>query len=290
MKKLFFIFVVMTSAAFASNKFISIEPINQYRCSIKELIFGEYSEKNAYYYYLPRFNFPAIPAHDNETACHDKKRYGELDSQRIPRLDERKNFINLWSSFDPMFYDNDGDSIPDLNNYLFRLVGDRDVLSKKYFERLNLPSPLEEDKFFSSGYFMYPWDDAKTKKSFCLTNKHYRGSNSLYRAFGKIIQRETEGLYVGRSLDGERKNYIYIKESQLKKVSFYFRNNIPTPPTENNVSSVSVYFNYPFDYDDPYSLKSYQTTFRVIASHEDINLPSNPGYPTHDRRIGCIPR
>jgi hypothetical protein len=168
---------------------------------------------------------------------------------------------------------------------------------------------------------MIPWIDQSTFKSHCLNSTHYNSSNALYKAMRDIIGVDTEGLYIGEkspeAVTDSNGNvvtgypdYILVRETDLKQVWFYLKNGVPTVPTDDMVANVAVYFYYPLNKVSPFVKTSTQRVFRVRGSKEiftGTNNNSNSGtgslngnssnssgsvstYPTHDRKIGCIPK
>jgi hypothetical protein len=145
-----------------------------------------------------------------------------------------------------------------------------------------------------------------------------------------IIGVDTEGLYIGEkspeavtdssgNVTTGYADYILVRESDLKQVWFYLKNGVPTIPTDDIVANVAVYFYYPLNKVSPFVKTSTQRVFRVRGSKEiftgtnnnsnsGTNNNSNSGtvsswdgstsnssgsvstYPTHDRKIGCIPK
>jgi hypothetical protein len=90
---------------------------------------------------------------------------------------------------------------------------------------------------------------------------------------------------------------IYIRETDLKKVWFYLKSNVPTLPTDDNVANVAIYFYYPLNFTSPYVKSSTQRIYRVVGP-KDLGQPNSgstsggtsTSYPPHDRKIGCIPK
>jgi hypothetical protein len=148
---------------------------------------------------------------------------------------------------------------------------------------------------------MAPWIDSATFKSYCLTSTHYNGTNPLFKAFRDIIGVDTEGLYVGEKaaetvttptgVTSGLKDWILIRETDVKAVWFYLNNGVLTAPTDNNVKDVSVYFYYPLNKASPFVKTSTQRMYKVKWAYELNGASTIPtSLPPHDRKIGCIPK
>lgn len=305
-------------------------PVSQYSCIVRE-----YSDAtniaNAYrlhFYFKPSMAPDPMPA-NSPVLCHDylNPLYGTVDKDGFPRLETIPGVFNLWDETDPRFYDNNGNTLIDINEAIVQKTknfGATIPSNSKFFYPLNWQNGLqiksENDNsntnttFKSLGYFMAPWIDQSTYKSYCLTNTHYNSTNPLFKALRDYIGVETEGLYVGikspetvTTNEGETvtgaDDAILIRESDVKAVWFYYKNGVPTAPTDDNVASNTIYFYYPLNKTSPFVRSSTQKIYRVKSAQEinaqaSSNTPA-PGatsggnttsYPPHDRKIGCIPK
>ncbi|HXH30770.1 MAG TPA: hypothetical protein VNJ01_08140 [Bacteriovoracaceae bacterium] len=315
---------------------IKVAPISQYTCVIRESseddVTGDIFYNSAYrihFYYLPKLPPAPIPPGTSNIVCHDMQdsRYGRTDDVLYPRLETLPGVFSLWDTTDPRFYNNNGDpqNILDINEIIAqktRNFGGNIPVGTNFFSQFRWPgSPaLSSDTGNNSaqtqpiGYYMAPWVDSQTFKSYCLTSAHYNSNNALFKAMRDIIGVDTEGLYIGEkspetvvnpdgTVSSGQSDYILITESDLKAVWFHLKNNVPTFPTDTNVSNVAVYFYYPLNKNTPHIKTSTQATFRVRAASElgnngstgvSGNTASETGgttnYPPHDRKIGCVPK
>ena len=151
---------------------------------------------------------------------------------------------------------------------------------------------------------MAPWIDQTTFRAYCLNSTHYNSANPLFKAMRDIIGVDTEGIYVGVKApetvidrDGVAlqapNDYIFIRETDLKKVWFYMKAGVPTVPTDTNVASVPVYFYYPLNLASPFVRTSTQKIYQVKGATEiagQSTAATAGNYPPHDRRLGCIPK
>lgn len=301
-------------------------PISQYTCIVRDFTTDSNNGDNYYesayrlhFYYHPRIPPTPIQPGVSNLFCHDRFNplYGETDSELYPRLENIPGVFNLWDTSDPRFYDNNGNTILDVNDIILqktRNFGGSIAAGTNFFNTFTWPgSPdVSEDAgnattSQSIGYFMAPWIDQTTFKSYCLTSTHYNSDIPLYKALRDIIEVDTEGLYIGEKaaetvLDQNGnpttgyKDYILIRESDLKQVWFYLNNNVPTAPSDDIVSDVAVYFYYPLNKASPFVKTSTQRIFRVRGANELSGVAGNVSesgpttYPPHDRKIGCVPK
>lgn len=306
-------------------------PVSQYTCMVREFstddVSGDIFYDQAYrlhFYYLPSMPPTPIPAGYSNLICHDifNSSYGTVDSELFPRFENTPGVFNLWDTTDPRFYDNNGNGALDVNDLIIQKTanfGGTITAGTNFFSKFSWPgSPQLNDDAGNSttstsqslGYFMAPWIDQTTYKSYCLTSTQYNSSNPLFKAMRDIIGVDTEGLYIGEKsaetviVDGVPttgyKDYILIRETDLKAVWFYLKNGTPTAPTEDNVANNAVYFYYPLNKASPYVKASTQRLFRVRSAAELSNSNISSGgatgsgvatsYPPHDRKIGCVPK
>jgi hypothetical protein len=305
-------------------------PISQYTCMIREYATsdttGDVYYSHAYrihYYFLPRIPPNPVAPGTTNLFCHDifNPLYGSVDDALYPRLENIPGVFNLWDSSDPRFYDNNGNSNNDVNDIIIQKAknfGTTIPSKTNFFNEFKWPGPPEASTDGSStttnqslalGYFMSPWIDQTSFKSYCLNSTHYNSNNALFKALRDVISVDTEGLYIGEkapetvtdangNVTAGAKDFILIRETDLKQVWFYLNNGVPTAPTDQNVANVAVYFYYPLNKASPYVKTSTQRVYRVRGTNE-LNGVSSGGlnnsgslstYPPHDRKIGCVPK
>ncbi|HXH74501.1 MAG TPA: hypothetical protein VNJ08_06025 [Bacteriovoracaceae bacterium] len=305
-------------------------PISQYSCIVRDAqtdqttgdIYFD-SMYRMHFYFLPRIPPTPIPAGMSNLICHDifNPLMGIVDDELFPRLELTPGAFNLWDNTDPRFYDNNGNTIMDVNDIIIQKTK---TFGGSLPARVNFFSPFiwpgEPQLQAASGnganttqpigFFMAPWIDSQSFKSYCLNSTHYNSNNSLYKALRDIVGVDTEGLYIGEKAaeavtnpDGSTnpgfKDYILIRETDLKKAWFHLNNGVPTVPTEDNVANVAVYFYHPVNFASPFVKTSTQRIYRVRGANElnntvsrDTTAPSGAtsSFPPHDRKIGCIPK
>lgn len=306
-------------------------PISQYSCLYRPQFTG--GEENSAIFYdiatrIHRYFIPRLPPnpmpYGSDLVCHDFQNplYTAIDDLIYPRFENIPGVFNLWDTTDPRFYDNNGNENLDVNDIIIQKAKNFGYTTisptQSYFQLFPVPQPIAststtappEETPQSMGYYMSPWIDQTTFRSFCLNSTHYNSSNPLYKAFRDILGVDMEGIYVGikeaESVFDSQGNVvevpsdqIFVRETDLKKVWFYLRNNtIPTAPTETNVAGVAVYFYYPFNFNAPYIRSSTQRRYQLKGALDVANVPQGgnntsgvrTNYPPHDRKIGCIPK
>ncbi len=306
-------------------------PISQYTCVVKSLstqtngtdtdIYSDAAYR-LHFYFLPSTPPNPIPVGTSTLVCHDylNPLYGAADDELYPRLELIQGVFNLWDKMDPRFFDNNGNTFLDVNDLIIsktRNFGATIPAGTSFFAKFSWPgSPTLSTSAGNStatnqsiGYYMAPWIDSNTYKSYCLTSTNYNSSNALFKAMRDVIGVDTEGLYVGQksaeTINGTTAgvaDYILIREADLKSVWFYMNNSVPTAPTDANVANVAVYFYYPLNKTTPFVRSSGQRLYRVRSASElstSSTTSSNSGststgtpssVPPHDRKIGCIPK
>lgn len=307
-------------------------PISQYTCLVREFsedpVTNDIYYDSAYrlhFYFIPRVPPKPIPAGNANLICHDifNPLYGVVDDELYPRFEQTPGVFNLWDTTDPRFYDNNGNGAIDINEAIIqktRNFGGSISADAKFFTPFSWPGAPELESEAGNdnstqplGYFMAPWIDQTTFKSYCLTSTQYNSSNPLFKAMRDYIGVDTEGLYIGEkapetvtdsqgNMTSGFPDYILIRETDLKAVWFYLNNGVPTVPTDNNVANNAIYFYYPLNKASPFVRTSTQRIFRVRGASE-LNSGSSSGsnsgststggstsFPPHDRKIGCIPK
>lgn len=306
-------------------------PITQYSCihrppSVDSTTGDTYYDAafRVHFYFLPRVPPNPIPA-GSDIVCHDfmNPLYGAIDDILYPRLEQAAAIFNLWDTSDPRFYDNDGSGNDDVNDIIIQKAksfGASNIpAATRFFEKFPVMSTSEQTEEAggnasvakSMGYYMAPWIDQTTFRSYCLNSTHYNSSNPLFKAMRDVIGVDMEGMYVGvkapETVFDRNGNpfqapddFLLIRETDLKQVWFYMKNGVPTVPTDAIVSSVPVFFYYPLNKASPFVKASTQKIYQVKGAAELNNETVDQGgnnssgistnYPPHDRKIGCIPK
>lgn len=270
----------LSTSTIASAEGLLTSTVSEYAC-LKEMN-GDEVEK-LHFYYNPRQAPHPLNSWSLFT-CHDTSLYGPNDSVIIPRLDNKANVLKVFSSLDYRFYDNDGDGIRDIEQILADKIKSHGGSYSAYdglFIPLEIQGDVEqnieagnEDSLEGLGWMLRP--SVRNGRSYCDWN-HLKGyMNAIEELTGTYFY---EGVYVGESRVNGTLDYIILKESDLKKVWYFYdyETNSLQRPTDRNVANVTVYFNYPLNFEYPFVKNSDQKVYRLQGL-------------THDRRIGCVPR
>lgn len=295
-------------------------PITQYQCMRR---LNEVSEGNnsiytmhafpLHFYFVAGLPPTPVPAGTPSIFCHDifNPAYGPVDSAFYPRLKERAGVFNLWDTTDPRFANGtDGRKIANASIIKkAKTYGSTIPANSNFFQEFKWQTgpqfqsegnntPAEQPVL---GYFMAPWINEQTNVSFCLNSTHYNGDVPLYRAIGEVVGANTEGIYIAEkepaSMQGsdgqyyqEEKDFILIRESDLKAVWFEIVNSAPRKPASDNVANKAVYLYYPFNKASPYDRTLEQRLYRVKSTFElSGGTPTGSPIP-HDKKMGCVPK
>jgi len=312
-------------------------PLSQYSC-IYRVVDPQQPEATYVYAYRMHFYFhPANPPQPitsgPEFYCHDifNPLYGIVDDILYPRLELIEGVFNIWDNMDPRFYDNNGNGVVDVNDQIIQKAknfGATLPSNTQFFAPFPTLTPQTTSGSSSGtnnnqsggnnsssqpvGYYMNAWIDPITYKSFCLNSSHYNSNNPIYRALGDVLQVETEGVYAAQkvaesypdpstgSMVQAPNDYLFIKESDIKRAWFYMKDGVPTIPSDSIISTTAVFFYYPFNFNSPYVKSSTQRIYQVKGAQDLNNSQVQQGgsspagsksqYPPHDRKFGCIPK
>ena len=145
------------------------------------------------------------------------------------------------------------------------------------------------------------WVDATSFYSFCPDEDDFATGKPAFKAMKEILGKGSEGIYIADRSENETKSYLLIRETDLRSVWFYNQNGVPTKPTEDQLQFQTMYFYYPLNRANPYVKAPHQKLYRVRSVSElASNLTTlqafmaNTGemisYPSHDKKIACVPK
>jgi hypothetical protein len=266
-----------------SEEYIRSTQLNQYECI-------DSNNQPLLSYFHPRMPPNPIPVGSPELpVCHDISVYGPFDDVLFPRLNQQTAKFLVWDNTSPYFYDNNGDGVTDINsviNLQAIKLGAKIPRDLNWFFALILPSLQTMGNNFSSlGYFMAAFINPETFKSSCLNSTTIM-ANPIYKSLKAALGAETEGLYLGERLTG-LKDLILVRESELKKNWFYYRNGVATTQTEETVASTPTFF---VQDDVVFQLKGLNEVMWDLNSLNYLPNGQSTYYPTHDHKIGCVPK
>lgn len=267
------------------------------------------SNTKSHFYFNP-VTPPSPVLAGTDLACHDIAQYGERDNEMFPRLETITNAVPLWNQNNYLFYDNNGDGVLDVNELFMKKVKDNGGVTKgaiRLFGVLSSAGTRDanvaagNDSYSRLGFAMSYWVDKNTFNSFCPNETHYASGKPQFKAVKEILGTSTEGIYIADRSENSVKDYLFVREADLKSVWFYMKNGVATKPTEDIVQFQTIYFYHPFNKENPYVKGPNQKIFRVRSAQEltgDLTtlqaFMSETGemisYPSHDRKIACIPK
>ena len=282
---------------------LKLSNFNQYTCLPKAS-----PEVKSHFYYHPRFAPSAVRPVDG-FICHDVVTHGPTDNELFPRLENIPGVANLWNQTNFLFYDNNGDGILDVNEYYAKKVVELGGTAKKNIRLFGLLSaPGTKEINFEAGNFSYDqlgflmsyWVDTVTMYSYCPGEAQYADGKPQHKTIQNMVGVPTEGIYVADRSENELRDYLLLRESDLKAVWFYMKNGVLTKPTEADAQFQTIYFHYPLNKVTPFVKGPNQKTYRLRSAQEVGNLTTLQAFigtsgemishPSHDRKIGCVPK
>jgi hypothetical protein len=264
--------------------------LKQYRCLAT--ISSEFGNSfyNLHYYFNDTLRPSPIPqAQSRIFVCNDLNPYN--DDVSYPRLDEIE-VMRVFSPLDPGFLDQDSNGILDINDDLSARVGNPVEMFETIEEAIG---PVDQPDSIT-GYFHLPLNGE------CLTTQ-----NSSYNAQALkdvLGLTKTMGLYIGWRFNQfddrgrpvcESSDMIYVSETNMTQVWFYYKNGKATrPTTSDEIRLNQMFFFYPLNPSAPLQRTGQQNLYSVTNA-ETVNgcptgLPITVGRKPFDRRIGCIPQ
>lgn len=268
---------------------VQTSSFNQFSCISKQL------QKKYHFYYAP-YLVPTPQGAGSTFVCHDVTKYGERDDALFPRLEDVQGAIGMWPNTSPHFYDNNGNGYLDVHDAIrqqTKRFGGTIPMSTEFFTYFTLPGnettyQQSGAQKASHGFVMKPFIDQATYNSYCLNESHYNSSTPLFQGIGEVLRVPTEGLYVAAEIS-DASDFILLKESDIKSVWFYVKDGHIKVPNDSNIARQTVYFYYPLDKVNPYVKKPNQKIYQV-KSAEEVGMSTGNSYPSHDRKIACIPK
>jgi len=300
---------------------LRIMPISQYSCLVRT---GQYSNTTNEFYFMnaARLHFyysanrkPSnLPPNETTYTCHDFQTYGENDGPSLPRFELMSHHFSLWNAQDPRFQTLEGSSNPKINsliqndlNTLAGTSGNEINLFSKFDFAVKPPSANDDNPTANLGYIMQPFINSKTNTPMCPTRTEYTSDTPLFKILGDYIGSDTEALYFAErepvrylvqeegkySLKDTPTDVLLIRESQLKKIWFYYENGLPITADEVASYNRTINFFWPPDTSYPLMKKAYQRVYTIKLPQNIGKTASNQtpaASSSRDKRYGCIPK
>ncbi len=282
---------------------LKTDTLSQYSC------YPRLAKDQRVNYYFGGFRPSPLRGHES-IVCHDAAKYGETDDASFPRLDLLNPVAGLWKSQNYLFFDNNGDGVLDINELVIRKMKEAGGETRNNLRLFGvLSAPGTKDSNFEAGNISYNqlgfvmsyWVNTTSFHSYCPDEEDYATGKPAYKAMNEILGKGTEGIYAAERSENEIKSYLLIRESNLRPVWFYMNNGVATKPGENQLQFQTIYFHYPLNPANPYVKAPHQKLYRVRSVTElGTNLTSLQAftaqtgemisYPSHDRKIACVPK
>lgn len=275
---------------------------SQYAC------YSRASTAKSHFYFPGLYRPSAVPA-NSDYICHDVTVNGPQDSELFARLEEMPGALKLWNQSNFLFFDNNGDGMLDVNEYYMKRVRDYNGSTKSDLRLFGLLSSGGSREYNASagnqaydrlGFVMSYWVRNSSFASFCPSEADYATGRPEFLAMKDLLGVGTEGVYIADRSENEVKDFLFVRESDVKAVWYYLKDGRPTKPTEQNVQFNTIYFNYPFNKENPYVKGPNQKTYKLRSVQEIGNLTTLQAflgdtgemitYPSHDRKLGCVPK
>lgn len=271
------------------------------------------------YYYFTDYNVPAaLPATAAQSVepfifCHDINLFGNWDKSTFERLEHIPDHFIIWDQSDRRLYDTNGNGKLDVNELIeneIKRLGFSTSGVNLFSTPLQWPNmPTTSDSTLNVkpniGYWITPFTDSLTGRSYCPTRVHYTSSDPIAKALGNVVGVETEGIFLAvkeaETLFDENgmpvttpPGIMLIREGLLKKIWFYIQNGNYYQADAVTATQKSVMFHWPANPDSPY-VKTADQRLYTIRSPQELSEGTSgselrTNVPTTDKRLGCIPK
>lgn len=287
---------------------LKLSHVSQYACVTRAgaVTNGESIYNNAalqHYSFRANARPDALAAGNGTNFCHDIITYPSLDNDIYPRLKEIPIFYSLWDYTDSDFALATTGGQPAINAAIKERVTELGgTLDANTFQLLSLPNSPQAQSAAVVGYYMIPWINTDSGRGECPTTSDYTGSNIVYKALGeKLGGTPTEALYISKreaiSLDDGSGGFIptpddimFIRESLLNKIWFYYRDGKYYKPDEYTSTSETIRFHYPPDTVFPFQKKTFQKIYTIKSAGDLSGVDVQVGVQPSDKRFGCVPQ
>lgn len=294
---------------------LRLMPVNQYTCMSRQLStdqnngdnFFEEATRN-HYYFIDEDRPEPLPDSFANLYCHDFMIYGTTPINN-PLFEETPGAFTVWDKWDPRFFDLDGPNENGTTIEIHKLIGQK--IRDLGYETTTDPEVFFPLEYYNGppitqgggaapekkklGHYMLPFVDQQSFKAYCPKAQHYNSDNSLFQAMKEVVGIDTEGLYIAKQ--SGVCDIMLIRETLLKKIWFYIENGAHYWPNNETVSGKQIQFYWPPSISSPHVKKSHQKVYTIKRPTESLCDDSNvandqssfENYPTHDKRMGCVP-
>lgn len=309
---------------------LKVTPISRYNCLFRAIRADQSGthEESAHVgkinFFFPSKDEPPIVPYANIGErfyyCHDVATYGPRDSSAYARLGLEQHYLTMWDKSDLRFYETMSEGKLDINYMIEqRLKTEYNVdATINLFAKFSWPNYPLDGATVTQGYYMVPWSDPATGKTFCPKESDYTSDRPEFRVLREFIGQDTEGLYFAKKdpefVEDEDNNqvavpddFLLMREGLLKKIWFYYESTgISTrrivPADDITANRETLHFFWPVVYNTktgepeaPFVQKSQQKIYTIVKDTNDIQSGGSTSdgnrtqIPTSDKRFGCIP-
>ena len=235
-------------------------------------------------YYFTKSSRPEVLSRSTSSIyCHDRDLYGDGHIS-APLLNESSETHLIWDQADPRFYDINGNGLSEIQDKIVKNIRKQGYLNLEvpniFYSLVSSNGP--EGALMSQGYYMISLTD-KNYKAFCPSINDYDSHYPLLKAINDTLKVNTQALYKARHK--QSRDEIYVSEDIIKRIWFYKKNGKAIIPNDSTIRGKSIQFYWPANFSSPYIKGEKQRAFFVKDDYT-----TNSPFPTHDKRIGCIPK
>ena len=274
---------------------LKMTPVSQYTCISRSGVIQDgdnfYENATKLHYFFPSGELPApLPPENDFLFCHDINIHGSNDGPTIPRLELVPNSYALWNKTDTRFYDANNDGKLDINKEIEDELNDGSTIN--LFQPMSYnTSPYSGQQLL--GYYMQSWI-GDNGRPFCPGQTNYDSGIPIFSILKTKVGIDTEAVWIAKrepsDLTSAPDDYIFIRETVLKKIWFYVENGILHPHNDETSMNKTIMFFHPFDENAPLTRKSDQYVYTVFHQENSDSLAPRTKIVAADKRLGCIPK
>lgn len=224
--------------------------------------------------------------------------------------DEFGSQFSVWNESDFRFFDLNKNDHIDVNELIFGHLYEKYTLDK---DSANAPlfqtfvwkrkhEHLDEEQSIHLGYILRPLKiinkEGRTEWV-CPDANEYDSESLLFSLLEKLIDQETQGLYLAvpnKQEVAKSPEFLFITEDILESVGIMHYKGNDYLYDENlyeRTSYLPVRIHWPYDFDDPLTLRKNQKVFWIKHPSEVPSLMESDFFQRApiwlDKKIGCVP-
>jgi hypothetical protein len=311
--------IVQTTDDDSATGALQVTPVSQYTCLNYGLttdgttgVVSRDSYARLFYYFAsnetPQPLSPNTGTTPAQVVCHDETAHPGNDSAEYDRLELIPGAFSLWDKSDSRFVaKTENAGVLTINKTLqTRLLNEYNITATlSLFQPLSSANRPTAGTAVLMGYFMIPFKDSTTKKSYCPTSTQYNGSEALMNLLGDYMD-DTEGLYITEKEaevistgSGSSIQYktiygtMFARESTLMNYGFYIENGLKIRIDSSTLHTKTVNFYWPVTTTGDALIQGTRRlftvrTFDTLAGNSSTTTVTTEA--TTDKRLGCVPK